>query len=324
MAYRFDPAAPLDAEFRRIAGEQLKKAEEEFADEAGDRHEAVHDVRKRLKKLRGLLRLVRDARPKFYAEENARFRDIARALSGVRDRAALVEALDALETHYKDELTTDAFGPIRQRLIERREEAAAVDLSPAITATLRSLGEARHRLDGFAVGKKNKAGDPAAIVASGYGRIVGQARDEIRLARKDGEAAAFHDLRKRAKYHWMHLRLLGPLWPEAMAPLADAAKTLGDDLGLDHDYAVLRSEIAEAPDAFGPPDGLAVVLALMERRKTGLRRTSLETAERLFAEAAPAAEKRIARLWHTARAAARDEGAKVASQGAAGLSAAPG
>ena len=300
MAFRFDPASPLDAELRRIAGEQIRKAERELGDEKGDRHAAVHAVRKRLKKLRGLIRLVRDARPKFYTKENARFRDMARALSGVRDRAALVESLDALEAHYGDEVSTEAFGPIRQRLIEQREAAAGTDLAPAIESTLRELGEARHRLDAFAVGKKNKAGDAAAIVAKGYGCIVRQARDEIRQAEKRGEATVFHDLRKRAKYHSMHLRLLGPLWPEAMAPLAEAAKTLGDDLGLDHDYAVLRAEIAASPDEFGSADGLAVVVALMERRQAGLREQSLVTAQRLFADAAPAAEQRIARLWHLA------------------------
>lgn len=318
MAYRFDPAAPLDAELRRIAGEQIRKAERELGDEKGDRHAAVHAVRKRLKKLRGLLRLVRDARPKFYAGENARFRDMARALSGVRDRAALVESLDALEAHYRDEVTTEAFGPVRQRLIEQREAAAGTDLAPAIESTLRELGEARHRLDAFAVGKKNKAGDAAAIVAKGYGRIVRQARDEIRQAEKRSEATAFHDLRKRAKYHSMHLRLLGPLWPEAMAPLAEAAKALGDDLGLDHDYAVLRAEITEEPDAFGSADGLSVVLALMERRQAGLRQASLVTAQRLFADDAAAAEQRIARLWHLAEKAGETEVALASLDAAAG------
>ncbi|NDV88893.1 CHAD domain-containing protein [Aurantimonas aggregata] len=317
MAYRFDPAAPLDAEFRRIAGEQIHKAEHELADEAGDRHEAVHDVRKRLKKLRGLIRLVRDARPKFYVEENARFRDMARALSGVRDRAALVESLDALEAHYKDEGAAKAFEPIRQHLVAQREAAAGGDLAPAIEATLRSLAEARSRLDAFAVGKKNKAGDAAAIVASGFARIVGQARDEIRDAVKRGEATTFHDLRKRAKYHSMHLKLLGPLWPEAMAPLENTAKTLGDDLGLDHDYAVLRAEMEAAPDDFGPQDGQAVVLALMQRRQAELRQVSLDAAQRLFADDASAAEQRISRLWHVAEERAKRDEAAAATDGAA-------
>ena len=308
MAYRFDLAAPFDAEVRRIAGEQIRKAEKELSAPAGDQHEAVHDVRKRLKKLRGLLRLVRDARPKFYAKENARFRDMARALSGVRDRAALVESLDALQARYKDEETGEAFEPIRQHLIAQREAASAADLAPAIEATLRNLAEARSRLDAFAVGKKNKAGDAAAIVASGFARIAGQARGEIRDAEKRGEASIFHDLRKRAKYHSMHLKLLGPLWPEAMAPLADAAAALGDDLGLDHDYAVLQAEIAADPEPFGSPDKVAVVLALIERRQAALRQASLDRARRLFAEDASAAEQRIGRLWHVAAERARRDG----------------
>ena len=58
MAYKLDPAAPLDAEFRRIAGEQLRRAERVLVAADGDPNAAVHEARKRLKKLRKLLRLL--------------------------------------------------------------------------------------------------------------------------------------------------------------------------------------------------------------------------------------------------------------------------
>ena len=59
MAYRFNPRSPLDANLRRIAGEQIDKAIRDLTDTQGDRNEGIHEARKRMKKLRGLLRLVR-------------------------------------------------------------------------------------------------------------------------------------------------------------------------------------------------------------------------------------------------------------------------
>ncbi|MEZ4569166.1 MAG: hypothetical protein R2849_02320 [Thermomicrobiales bacterium] len=59
MAYRLEPDEALDVGVRRIATEQVEKALAELDDSDLDRHATVHQVRKRCKKIRGLLRLVR-------------------------------------------------------------------------------------------------------------------------------------------------------------------------------------------------------------------------------------------------------------------------
>jgi hypothetical protein len=42
MAYRFNPRSPLDANLRRIAGEQIDKAIRDLTDTQGDRNEGIH------------------------------------------------------------------------------------------------------------------------------------------------------------------------------------------------------------------------------------------------------------------------------------------
>src|SRR2546430_1303607 len=67
-------------------------------DDGHDPDKAVHEARKDMKKLRALVRLMRpELGGKAYRRENARFREVARSLSGVRDAKAMLEALDALE-----------------------------------------------------------------------------------------------------------------------------------------------------------------------------------------------------------------------------------
>ncbi|MCW7544097.1 CHAD domain-containing protein [Aurantimonas litoralis] len=314
MAYKLDPAAPLDAEFRRIAGEQLRRAERVLVAADGDPNAAVHEARKRLKKLRGLTRLVRDARPAFHAKENARYRDLARSLSGARDSGALVEALDRLADHYGAEVAPAVFEHVRSELMARREAATTRDLGSAIEAAARSLGAARHKLDGFVIAPKDRAGDAATIIAEGFARTHDRARSALATARKEGDDEALHELRKRVKYHWMHLRLIAPLWPDAIAPLTKAAKAIADGLGLDHDYSVMRQEIAATPEAFGTPRELAVLAALIDRRQAELRVAALDTARRLLADDPDGVRRRVKRLYRAGPVrGASDPGAPVAS-----------
>src|SRR5262249_26458757 len=101
MSFQFKPDESIKRGIRRMARKQLDKAIEELTGQGGVRRdEVVHDVRKRCKRLRGLLRLVRDglgdAR---YREENVCLRDAARPLTEVRDARVLVDVLDRLAEH---------------------------------------------------------------------------------------------------------------------------------------------------------------------------------------------------------------------------------
>ena len=60
MSYRLEPQEPLGAGIKRIAREQIDQALEQLTANPENRDEAVHDARKRFKKIRAALRLVRD------------------------------------------------------------------------------------------------------------------------------------------------------------------------------------------------------------------------------------------------------------------------
>ncbi|KQT47532.1 hypothetical protein ASG43_10610 [Aureimonas sp. Leaf454] len=304
MAFRITFGTPLDAEFRRIAAEQLDKAFAELSG-SGDRHEAIHDVRKRFKKLRALFRLLRSGDSNLLRAENARLRDAARALSAVRDRTALLESLEALEQHFADDVATDAFAPVRAELERRREAAveAEGDLGETIARTLATIEDSRTALGEASFSKPLKRAP--LIVAEGVHHTQRAARRALGEAALNGEAEAFHDLRKHAKDHAAHLGLLADLWPDAFRVAREVAAGIGDSLGLDHDYAILRAEMAGDAGAFGTEADRAVVLGLMDRRQGALRATSLSTARRLFAESPKAAAARIERLVRDAAKAAR-------------------
>lgn len=313
MAYKIDPGKALDAQLRHVAIQQIDRTADILASLGDDPHEAIHEARKRFKKLRGLIRLLRPADETLYKSLNALFRDAAKGLSDVRDKAALVEAIDKLEARFSDEVATDAFEPVRSKLTADRDaaiETSAAHQGEAVDTAQQNLAKAKTQMEGFVIGGgKRKIEREAELIAEGVAQTYGRARQALKIASRSRKADDLHELRKRTKYHWMHLRLLSPLWPEGFEPAIELAKTIADDLGDDHDFAVFRAGLAEAPEAFGNPQSLSVVLALMDRRQSELRQGSLDAARRLFIEREDALEDRIERLYrHGAAIASRNAG----------------
>ncbi|KQT87528.1 CHAD domain-containing protein [Aurantimonas sp. Leaf443] len=297
MAFTLQPGQPLDAQLRRLGLRQIERAGAALADPVTDA--GIHDARKRLKKLRGLLRLVRAGDEAFYRAENERLRDAARRLSALRDRAALRQSLDTVPVPADQPGLDRALKAVRGALDRRAKEAGVADAQDALAAVRRDLAEARARLEAFVLPKK-KAGPKGAgrLVADGFADNLAAARRALAKAGKSGRAEDFHDLRKRVKYHAQHLKLLSPLHPAPFRALQDEADALGEDLGTDHDHAVLIAAMASAPDEFGP--GHPAVAALLAGRQDILRKTGLLAARRLFAEKPRAAAKRLRGLYAVA------------------------
>ena len=95
--YRLKQDERVPAGVRRMAAAQLDKALEHLGCQDGKRDEHIHEARKATKRLRALVRLVRDELgDEVYALENQCYRDAGQWLSGLRDATVLVETLDRL------------------------------------------------------------------------------------------------------------------------------------------------------------------------------------------------------------------------------------
>jgi hypothetical protein len=96
-SYRIKKKESLQDGIQRIVTEQVDRALHQLEHNDDDVHEAVHDSRKCFKKVRGVLRLLRDEiGEEVYKRENSCFRDAGRKLAVARDRAVMVETLDSL------------------------------------------------------------------------------------------------------------------------------------------------------------------------------------------------------------------------------------
>src|SRR5688500_2162988 len=97
-AYRLGEVESLCAELERIARGRVDNAIEELRGEGSETFgESVHEARKDLKKVRAVLRLVRDEiGDTLHRRENDRYRDAGRMLSGARDAEVRLETIDRL------------------------------------------------------------------------------------------------------------------------------------------------------------------------------------------------------------------------------------
>lgn len=255
----------VGAGFLRIAREQLDKAL--AAASARDKPPAarIHEVRRRSKKLRGLLRLVRPDFPDFRSEDRA-IRDVARVLADARDERVLRQAL------------ADLFG---------WAEIAVPTLPPSPEAQLReeqALAQARAMLEGIIqrLSTWPIADIDARTLRKGLAAIYRKGRKMRISALSSLDAEDLHEWRKLVKYHATQLDLLATT-PEIEARQREAA-SLGTLLGTHHDLAMLRDRLSHEPEHFGRDfdrDGIGFVL---DRRRIETEAAIAAMAERVFGE----------------------------------------
>lgn len=281
------------AGIRRIATEQVDRAIAEI--EAGDldRHAKVHQVRKRCKKLRALLRLVRPALPA-YADENAFFRETARPLSEIRDSKVMIRTLRSLTSRFEERVERE---PLVSSWLARLEDDGAVD--SALAAARDRFEEARRRIRGWEIDETG-----FAAVADGLVKTYARARHGMADALNLATAEAFHEWRKRVKYHGHHARIVETVWPDGIGAHRALAEDLADLLGEEHDLSELRSRLeAASDDALRPSCGRDVLLERIDRRRAALRRAARDAGRRLLAEK----PKRLLARWEAYWEAWRDE-----------------
>lgn len=292
MGYRLKPDKTVQKNIRRIAREQIDKALGEINDPELDRHQAIHQVRKRCKKLRGLVRLVRPELGKAYQRENARFRDIARNLAGMRDDQSMVEALERLLSTLKDN-ERGFYDPVLSALRTKRDAAALGRQAPASL-----LAEARQALE-----KARRATDRWRLSASGYRAVRGfdktyeRGRTAVSNAYRTEAADDFHEWRKRVKYHSHHLQLLGPLWPRVNRAWQTESRTLADILGNDHDLALLDVLLESDSGQLADNQTGQSLQLIIRKEQRHLRHEAWKIGQRLYAESPGALRNRWKRYW---------------------------
>ncbi|MEQ8986402.1 MAG: CHAD domain-containing protein [Marinovum algicola] len=291
MMYHFKPDLPLTENLRRVADDQIGSALDSLSDE-GELEPRVHDVRKRKKKLRGLIRLVRPGMGKLYKAENREFRDIGRLFSDLRDAQVLTQTLGGLAETAGD----DSLAPLIAWSTERRDAMLHEhDLPGRIEEAASRLEDARKRATAWPV-----EGTAHEVIAGGLKKTYGRARKCWRKAgHEPDDSELLHEWRKRVKYHWYHCRLLREAWPETMHARIDTLDELSGVLGDDHDLVVLGAALEEVSDDL-PKKARKRAEELAAAESGALRERAFGLAAQMLGEKKGQLADRLAGYWISA------------------------
>jgi CHAD domain-containing protein len=287
MAYRLKRKEPVSEGIKRLAAEQMEEASSHLAS-SGNKEESVHEARKNVKKTRGLLRLVEAELGALCREEDKRLRDIGRALSAIRDAAAIVEVFDALLDKHKAAVKKEHVAGIRRGLEQsKREVERSTGVRTGIERAVAGLHAVRRRIDAWPL-----QADGFAALEEGLAASYRRGRKRLGRVHKTGDARDFHEFRKSAKEHWYHMRLLEGLWPEPIEARTGALKDLESWLGEHHNLEVLRERLQKEPQ-----EGTELVLALAVQEQKDLERNSISLGRRLYEQKPKQFARDLSKLW---------------------------
>ncbi len=299
MGYRLEQEELLGDGIVRIIQEQIDKALRDLDRTEENVTQGVHESRKRFKRIRAVLRLVRDEiGEEAYQRENVCFRDAGRRLSGARESTVLVATLDGISRHFAEQLSPDAFAHVRSALVDRNrninERVVEDKNTPAEVSDMTRVAAGR-------VASWSFSHHDFSLIEKGLHRVYKRGRKAMAEAYAEPNAENFHEWRKRVKYFMYHVRILRPLWPRPIKALAKELDLLSDHLGDDHDLAELHSFLHRTPDMCGSEKEMEILSALIEQRREELQSMAHPIGERIYAQKPGALVDRFATYWQAWR-----------------------
>jgi CHAD domain-containing protein len=272
---------PTSASMKTAARKLLKGLSEDLA--AATAASSVHGARRRIKRLRSLLRLLREAiGEQAYAQANETLKTAADLLAGQRRAEALVVAAGK-------HAGPSASGRKLVELMERnRDEHAAQASSPTQLAAARDAAASLAKA--AAAWKVPRSG--GSLIAEGFVKTYRKARKQLATAVKSKDVETLHEARKHVIHHFHHVELLRDAFErkpdERLAELEKLRETLGDLNDID--------EMEQLAASQGHPAKGEAATHLARRRKA-LISAARKAWKPLFRHSPKAFAKRIGAMW---------------------------
>jgi CHAD domain-containing protein len=266
---------PADVGTRRIMVEQVQLGSWHMERAAhGDRH--VHEVRKATKRVRAVLRMVRDdIDQRDYFRLNLEVRDLARDLSQIRSAVVQVELLESVIAN-DDSLAADT-GDIHRDLASMADELRSGLRGRFLEDLLLRMEDVRSGVEGirFLEGEKASFG--------GIRKTYRRGRGSMSRAYVSPSVQSFHAWRKQVKYLRHQMEVLEEEGPPAMSGLVTGLEVICERLGMDHDLADLQRAVTSVPSTVLSPSSRDALSDVINTQRVGLQHSLRPDAERVYA-----------------------------------------
>lgn len=304
MSYKLKEKESLEIGIKRIAYEQIDKATKKLSNTVDaqqsfhDKAEAIHDARKAFKKLRALVRLIRDTMGKeAYHQENNCYRDAGRLLSDVRDAQVNLETFEDLTEPMSTSVSSISpeFIDQIQNLLTVYKEITyhqVLEQKELIPSVLTMIQQGRERVESWSIETEDWS-----MIDAGIKRVYTRGYKGLARVINDPNTENLHEWRKRVKYLWYHLRILTPVWENMIKPLAKETHQLADLLGDDHDLAVLHQLLQQQPELIRQQPEFNLLFLQLERKRHHLQSSALKLGERIYSESPKQFIHRLGNYW---------------------------
>ena len=291
MGFRLKSGQSVSNEVRRIVLRQLDLAASELVS-VGDPEsdEAVHDARRRVKKIRAIIRLIRPVLDKPFRSDPD-LRRVSKMLAPVADGKGVIDTLNELLQRYRKQLPRKTAAAIRSDLIAREKQ---IDRKAAQDGVLqeakRTLRLERKRVKSWKLSE-----DGFRAIAPGLKDSVRRAREGMVTAWLHPNASNHHTWRRHVKNHWFHVRLLQGRCNGGLQPYQHQLEALDGVLGEYHNLVLLHEVLVS--DSTLSRREVARCLRIVERYQRALRRNAQVLGMRIYDEKPRRFVRRVKRLW---------------------------
>ena len=243
--------------------------------------DAVHEIRRDVKKARATLRLLREPLgTAAYRRENRILRNAGRPLTPPRDATVLLETFDRLFGDTRRLQGEPAAKELRRALLRERSAANKQWVSQETAASADALHGVRQRVQRLSEARLDRAELKAGLkrayrkTRKAYAHALSQLNDEC-----------LHEWRKQVKYLIYQLEIVRPLEPKGIVKFIKKARKLADHLGEDHDLALLHGKIGQHLKASAAYQRVAKALAAkVQRKRVRLQRKSYRLGRKLYSD----------------------------------------
>ena len=258
-------------------------------------HKSIHETRKSMKRIRAVLRMIRDEIGySSYYRENTFYRDLSRKLSDIRNFEVLSNSIKNLQEDLSKTIPPDVFALLEEEL--GRQQNMVMGGQAGLVQILKEIaGEieiARDRIYDFPIRHND-----FRVFEGGLSRMYRQGKRYLREARNDPSPNQLHDLRKRMKYFWYQVEILHPIFPGPMKAYASTLEAIAENLGIYHDLQLLQDFLSESNII--PDDKLSETLQeACLARKSMLLYNIWPLADIAYSEKPAALVNRLASYWN--------------------------
>ncbi|SOD99051.1 CHAD domain-containing protein [Spirosoma fluviale] len=295
MGYVFKQQDSIATNLNRILSEEVSAALAALENPAEASADAIHSVRKRIKKIRALYRFVRrELKEKDFKQINTFYRSIGQQLSSLRDATVMIKTLDKLREAGPVNVSPRLLATLRKALLVQQAQAANAFFNDPnqLGGVIQAFQQAARRVKGLS--KRHKG---FRLIKPNLKAIYQRARKALKVATDKPSVDHLHELRKEVKTLWYHTRLLQPIWPGLLKAYEHEFGRLGELLGDDHDFGVLAGIIASDQLLIRSQQTKETLLNALQAQRTQLQAQIYPLANRLLSEKADEFVKRFQRHW---------------------------